>query len=126
LRQPLICYRVEAADGFSQLIFVAKNNEAKLKSLTQAVGHLRQQQLCVQGPCHPKELQQLLVVDTTARHSMYQDFILTCLRFKGVHHRYEAIHTAHEDTFNWLYEPIELLEHHDYEPNYKEVECQEV
>ena len=109
--QPLICHRVETANGFSELIFIAKNNETKLKILIQAVEHLRQGQLSAQtSPA--QELQQLLVVDTTARHSMYHDFILNCLKVQELHHRYETIHIAHEDTFRWIYEPTEFMHQH--------------
>ncbi|KAF9765877.1 hypothetical protein IL306_001759 [Fusarium sp. DS 682] len=105
--------RVEAADGFSELISLAKSNEAKLKSLTQAIEHLRQGQLSVlnsSSNCQiPTELQQLLMIDDNARHSMYQDYVLESLKFEEMDIRYEAVHSAHEGTFQWIYEPIEIV-----------------
>ncbi|KAF5556123.1 hypothetical protein FPHYL_8048 [Fusarium phyllophilum] len=42
--------RVEAANGFADLISLAKGNEATLKSLTQAMEHMRQSQLSAPQP----------------------------------------------------------------------------
>ncbi|KAF4338987.1 hypothetical protein FBEOM_7163 [Fusarium beomiforme] len=106
--------RVEAADGFNQLISLAKGNEVKLQSLTQAMEHLRQGQLSSPNCQMPIEFQRFLMIDENARHSMYQDHILESLRFEEMGHRYEAVHNAHEDTFKWIYEPIEFIKKEGY------------
>ncbi|KAG9495246.1 hypothetical protein J7337_013481 [Fusarium musae] len=120
--------RVEAADGFSELISLAKGNEARLKSLTQAIEHLRQSQLstpdsiasiqaCVQ-------FQRLLVVDDETRQVIYQNRILESLKFDKMHQRFDAVHRAHEETLKWIYEPVEVIEEKDDLP-YEEKKRQE-
>ncbi|KAF5663853.1 hypothetical protein FCIRC_11038 [Fusarium circinatum] len=105
--------RVEAADGFSGLISLAKDNEATLKRLTQAVEHLRQSQLSAPDSISNtqafNQFQRLLMVDGETRRTMYQDHILESLKFDEMHQRFDAVHSAHEDTFNWIYEPIEVI-----------------
>ncbi|KAL5589741.1 hypothetical protein FOVSG1_011608 [Fusarium oxysporum f. sp. vasinfectum] len=122
--------RVEAADGFSELISLAKDNEATLKRLTQAIEHLRHSQLSapdsISNTQACTQFQRLLMVDDETRRSMYQDFILESLKFNEMHQRFEAVHGAHEDTFKWIYEPIETIEKDDYlslkDDNWSDVE----
>ncbi|KAF5980287.1 hypothetical protein FBULB1_5270 [Fusarium bulbicola] len=103
--------RAEAADGFSELISLAKGNEAMLKSLTQAIEHLRQSQLStpdsIPSTRASSQFQQLLMVDEETRRAIYQDHILESLKFDEMRQRFDAVHTAHEDTFKWIYKPIE-------------------
>ncbi|RKK69754.1 hypothetical protein BFJ69_g12469 [Fusarium oxysporum] len=110
--------RVEAADGFSELISRAKDNEATLKRLTQAIEHLRHSQLSapdsISNTQACTQFQRLLMVDDETRRSMYQDFILESLKFDEMHQRFDAVHSAHEDTFKWIYEPIETIEKDDH------------
>ncbi|KAF6513474.1 hypothetical protein HZS61_006799 [Fusarium oxysporum f. sp. conglutinans] len=109
--------RVEAADGFSELISLAKENEATLKSLTQAIEHLRQSQISVPDSIFNthacSQFQRLLMVDDETRRAMYQDQVLESLKFDEMHQRFDAVHSAHEDTFKWIYEPIETIEEDD-------------
>ncbi|EWZ83444.1 hypothetical protein BFJ70_g5704 [Fusarium oxysporum] len=122
--------RVEAADGFSELISLAKDNEATLKRLTQAIEHLRHSQLSapdsISNTQACTQFQRLLMVDDETRRSMYQDFILESLKFDEMYQRFDAIHSAHEDTFKWIYEPIETIEKDDYlslkDDNWSDVE----
>ncbi|KAM0083694.1 hypothetical protein ACKRZS_004036 [Fusarium odoratissimum] len=109
--------RVEAADGFSELISLAKENEATLKSLTQAIEHLRQSQISapdsISNTHACSQFQRLLMVDDETRRAMYQDRVLESLKFDEMHQRFDAVHSAHEDTFKWIYEPIETIEEDD-------------
>ncbi|SCO76329.1 uncharacterized protein FRV6_00541 [Fusarium oxysporum] len=109
--------RVEAADGFSELISLAKENEATLKSLTQAIEHLRQSQISAPDSIFNthacSQFQRLLMVDDETRRAMYQDQVLESLKFDEMHQRFDAVHSAHEDTFKWIYEPIETIEEDD-------------
>ncbi|KAM0343784.1 hypothetical protein ACHAPU_008212 [Fusarium lateritium] len=97
--------KVESADGFEKLLNIVKGNDTKLESLTQATEHLRQAQLSVNNSPALVYFQQLLTLDSQARRAMYQDLILESLKFVGMYNRYEAIHSAHEDTFQWIFEP---------------------
>ncbi|KAF5612246.1 uncharacterized protein FSUBG_1565 [Fusarium subglutinans] len=81
--------RAEAVDGFSELISLTKGNEAILKSLTHAIEHLRQSQLST------------------------HDSIPKSLKFDEMRQRFDAVHTAHEDTFKWIYKPTEVIEESD-------------
>ncbi|KAF5701916.1 hypothetical protein FMUND_13749 [Fusarium mundagurra] len=109
--------RVEAADGFSELITLAKGNEATLKSLTQAIEHLRQSQLSIPDSIASTQaciqFQRLLVVDHETRQAIYQDRILESLKFDEMHQRFDAVHSAHGDTFKWIYEPAEVIREKD-------------
>ncbi|KAG5818771.1 hypothetical protein H9Q74_000936 [Fusarium xylarioides] len=109
--------RVEAADGFSELISLAKGNEATLKSLTQSIEHLRQSQLSMPNSIASTQayiqFQRLLVVDDETRQAIYQDRIIESLKFDEMHQRFDAVHSAHEDTFKWIYEPAEVIEEKD-------------
>ncbi|KAF5549369.1 hypothetical protein FMEXI_4356 [Fusarium mexicanum] len=109
--------RAEAADGFSELISLAKGNEAILKSLTQAIDHLRQSQLStpdsIPSTWASSQFQQLLMVDEETRRAIYQDHVLESLKFNEMRQRFDAVHTAHEDTFKWIYEPTEVIEEND-------------
>ncbi|KAL9561110.1 hypothetical protein ACKAV7_014465 [Fusarium commune] len=106
--------RVQSAGGFSELISLAKGNEATLKSLTQAMEHLRQSQLSTPGSIAStqaySQFQRLLMVDDETRRAIYQDHILESLKFDEMHQRFDAVHSAHEDTFRWMYEPAEVIE----------------
>ncbi|KAF5564264.1 hypothetical protein FNAPI_2257 [Fusarium napiforme] len=106
--------RVEAADGFAELMSLAKSNEATLKSLTQAIEHLQQSQIFAphlisntQAFC---QFQRLLRIDQETREAIYQEHILESLMFDETQHRFEAVHSAHEDTFRWIYETTESTE----------------
>ncbi|PNP83839.1 hypothetical protein FNYG_02527 [Fusarium nygamai] len=89
-------------------------NEATLKSLTQAIEHLRQSQLSMPDSIASTQaciqFQRLLVVDNETRLAIYQDYILESLKFEEMHQRFDAVHGAHEDTFKWIYEPTEVIE----------------
>ncbi|KAF4428844.1 hypothetical protein FACUT_9301 [Fusarium acutatum] len=106
--------RAEAVDGFRELISLAKDNEATLKRLTQAVEHLRHSQISVPDSISNTEafsrFQRLLMVDDENRRAMYQDHILESLKFDEMHQRFDAVHIAHEDTFKWIYEPTGAIE----------------
>ncbi|KAH7147708.1 hypothetical protein DER46DRAFT_629770 [Fusarium sp. MPI-SDFR-AT-0072] len=106
--------RVQSAGGFSELISLAKGNEATLKSLTQTMEHLRQSQLSTPDSIAStqaySQFQRLLMVDDETRRSIYQDHILESLKFDEMHQRFDAVHSAHEDTFRWIYEPAEVIE----------------
>ncbi|KAJ9414347.1 hypothetical protein QL093DRAFT_2569198 [Fusarium oxysporum] len=86
--------------------------------LTQAIEHLRHSQLSAPDSIFNTQaciqFQRLLMVDDETRRSMYQDFILESLKFDEMHQRFDAVHSAHEDTFKWIYEPIETIEKDDY------------
>ncbi|EXK28869.1 hypothetical protein FOMG_14756 [Fusarium oxysporum f. sp. melonis 26406] len=114
-RDQLILALVEFS---SELISLAKDNEATLKRLTQAIEHLRHSQLSAPDSISNTQaciqFQRLLMVDDETRRSMYQDFILESLKFDEMHQRFDAVHSAHEDTFKWIYEPIETIEKDDY------------
>ncbi|RKL05832.1 hypothetical protein BFJ71_g2980 [Fusarium oxysporum] len=105
--------RVQSAGGFSELISLAKGNEAMLKSLTQAIEHLRQSQLPAPDSIANTQafhhFQRLLMVDDETRGAIYQDHILESLKFNEMHQRLDAVHSAHEDTFKWIYEPTDVI-----------------
>lgn len=109
-RSLLISSRVEAADEFQKILSLVKNNETKLESLTQAVEHLRQAHLSVVNNQAYSNFQQLLTVDSQARCAIYQDHILNSLKFDEMYFRYEAVHVAHADTFNWIYEALDTVQ----------------
>ncbi|KAM0281709.1 hypothetical protein ACHAO9_010549 [Fusarium lateritium] len=109
--------KVEAADEFKKMLSLVKDNDTKLESLTQDVEHLRQAHLSVTNSQAFSNFQQLLTVDSQARCAIYQERILNSLAFDEMHLRYQAVHIAHEDTFNWIYEPIDRDvsgDDHDY------------
>jgi hypothetical protein len=84
------------------------DNNDKLESLTQAVEHLRQAHLSVTNTQAYSNFQQLLTVDSQARCAINQDRILNSLKFDEMCIRYEAVHVAHEATFRWIYEPLDV------------------
>jgi hypothetical protein len=88
-----------------------------LKSLTQAIEHLRQSQISAPDSIFNthacSQFQRLLMVDDETRRAMYQDQVLESLKFDEMHQRFDAVHSAHEDTFKWIYEPIETIEEDD-------------
>ncbi|KAF4447813.1 hypothetical protein F53441_8679 [Fusarium austroafricanum] len=100
--------RIEAANGFNKLFAQTKNNEAQLESLTQSFNLLRRGNLTMPGGQGCVYYQQLLTVDEQVRCAIYQDYILRCLEFEDMQARFEAIHDAHEETFSWIYEPINI------------------
>ncbi|RKK09198.1 hypothetical protein BFJ66_g5127 [Fusarium oxysporum f. sp. cepae] len=105
--------RVQSAGGFNEIISVAKGNEATLKSMTQAIEHLRQSQLSAPDSIANtqafSQFQRLLMVDEETRGAIYQDRILESLKFDEMKQRFDAVHNAHEDTFKWIYEAIEVI-----------------
>ncbi|KAM0215043.1 hypothetical protein ACHAQD_008550 [Fusarium lateritium] len=98
--------KVEATDEFKNVLSLVKDNETKLESLTQAVEHIRQAHLSVTSTQAYANFQQLLTDDSQARCAIYQERILNSLKFNEMYLRYEKVHIAHEDTFNWIYEPF--------------------
>ncbi|PCD23551.1 hypothetical protein AU210_015070 [Fusarium oxysporum f. sp. radicis-cucumerinum] len=105
--------RVQSAGGFNELISLAKGNEATLKSMTQAIEHLRQSQLSAPDSIANtqafSQFQRLLMVDEETRGVIYQDRILESLKFDEMQQRFDAVHSAHEDTFKWIYETTEVI-----------------
>jgi hypothetical protein len=53
-------------------------------------------------------LEQLLTVDEQVRCAIYQGCILRSIKFEEMHDRYERVHDAHQDTFKWIYETIDM------------------
>jgi hypothetical protein len=85
--------------------------------LTQAIEHLRQAQLTALDSIANRlntqaytPLQKLIMIDEETRQSIYQDHILDSLKFDEMHQRFDAVHGAHEDTFKWIYEPIQITD----------------
>ncbi|EWZ33509.1 hypothetical protein FOZG_13233 [Fusarium oxysporum Fo47] len=105
--------RVQSAGGFNELISLAKGNEATLKSMTQAIEHLRQSQLSAPDSIANtqafSQFQRLLMVDEETRGAIYQGRILESLKFDEMQQRFDAVHSAHEDTFKWIYEMTEVI-----------------
>ncbi|KAI3580262.1 hypothetical protein IWW34DRAFT_804884 [Fusarium oxysporum f. sp. albedinis] len=105
--------RVQSAGGFNELISLAKGNEATLKSMTQAIEHLRQSQLSAPDSIANtqafSQFQRLLMVDEETHGAIYQDRILKSLKFGEMQQRFDAVHSAHEDTFKWIYETTEVI-----------------
>ncbi|EMT69010.1 hypothetical protein FOC4_g10005108 [Fusarium odoratissimum] len=91
--------------------------QVEFSSLTQAIEHLRQSQISapdsISNTHACSQFQRLLMVDDETRRAMYQDRVLESLKFDEMHQRFDAVHSAHEDTFKWIYEPIETIEEDD-------------
>ncbi|KAF4988770.1 hypothetical protein FGRMN_9564 [Fusarium graminum] len=102
--------RVEATNGFEKLLNIVKSNDTKLESLTQSIDHLRQAHLSLNSSPAVVYLEQLLTVDSQARCVLYQDLILESLKFEGMYNRYDAIHSAHDNTFEWIYQPVNIVQ----------------
>ncbi|KAH6951933.1 hypothetical protein DER45DRAFT_648752 [Fusarium avenaceum] len=102
--------RAEAADGFQKLFLLAKTNETKLDSLTQALEHLRQAQLSMTDNEAFSNFQELLTIGSQARRAISQNRILDNIKFDEMCRRYEAVHVAYESTFNWIYEDLDTVQ----------------
>ncbi|ENH71577.1 hypothetical protein FOC1_g10007815 [Fusarium oxysporum f. sp. cubense race 1] len=97
-------------------------------SMTQAIEHLRQSQLSAPDSIantHAfSQFQRLLMVDEETRGAIYQDRILESLKFDEMQQRFDAVHSAHEDTFKWIYETTEVIKE-DGDLSYMEILRQE-
>ncbi|KAE9376490.1 hypothetical protein N431DRAFT_181433 [Stipitochalara longipes BDJ] len=113
--------RREISARLETLVEASKGDASKLERLQSHMDQLRQGvEVAFLSPEALTQIRQLVCVQEEALNSIAQDRILRSLEFDGMHGRYDMVHEASSDTFQWILDNgDQSIEEHRVQKNHR-------